>query len=365
MTLTRRTDVCSHQWFDVFQDAYLHTLRRVYREPQYRNAPRGFASREVLGQTFTIGDPVQRHLALPSRRTNLVFNYAEALWYLSGSNELAFIAHYAPSIRKYSADGLTLQGTAYGPRVFRRGDSPIDQWANVLRTLTVDPDSKRAVLQIFDYGELADPASIDVACTLALQYLIRDGRLHGIGYMRANDAYRGVVSDVFSFTLFLELMANQLGLAVGTYTHHVGSYHLYESDAARAVDVLAEACADTPRPPRFPAMPPGDNWPWVREVLRLERLLRQDELRLDTAALRRLDLPGYWQHVLVLLEAQRQVRYGGGADGRLLDLLPDYHRSTLAHRWPHHFGHGSPPVPSTTTGAVAARRAPYPERTPS
>lgn len=40
--------------------------------------------------------------------------------------------------------------------------------------------------------------------------LMRDGRLHAVCYMRANDADQGLLSDVFSFTLLQEFAARQL-----------------------------------------------------------------------------------------------------------------------------------------------------------
>ena len=112
---------------------------------------------------------------------------------------------------KYSADGRTLQGTAYGPRIFNYPRVDLDQWARIRTVLREDPDSKRAGIQIFDPIELRESNNIDVACTLALQFLIRDGALCTVGFMRANDAFRGMVSDIFSFTMLQELMARQLG----------------------------------------------------------------------------------------------------------------------------------------------------------
>jgi thymidylate synthase len=132
--------------FACFQDAYLHNLTETFHRPEYRNAPRGFASSERLGVRFRLLDPVQRHVSLRARRVNLVFNFAEALWYLSGSDELSFIGYYAPSIAKYSMNGKTLTGTAYGPRIFDYAGSGLNQWDNVLRTLADDRDSKRAVM---------------------------------------------------------------------------------------------------------------------------------------------------------------------------------------------------------------------------
>jgi thymidylate synthase len=319
--------------FPHFQAAYLAQLRRAYDDPEFVNAPRGNKSRERIGVSFRITDPVQRHVTLPSRRTNIIFNFAEALWYLSGSRDLDFIGYYAPSIANYSRDGRTLAGTAYGPRIFHMGSSGVDQWESLLRTLTEDQDSKRAVIQIFDAGELLLPDNIDVACTLALQFLIREGALHSVGFMRANDAFRGVVSDVFSFTFLLELMATQLGLAVGSYTHQVGSFHVYEADTAWAHRVLAEDPTTEPTP--FPAMPDGNNWPHVREVQRLEEMLRTDRLRLRAADVDSLDLPRYWRDVVALLEIQRQLRHKTAPDNTVVGCLPDLFRTLVVTKWSH------------------------------
>ena len=259
--------------YDTFEQAYLDQLRQVRDEPEFRNSPRGFHSRERLGVTYRLANPRERIVRTPSRRTNIVFNFAEALWYLSGSNSLDMVRFYAPSMRKYSADGRTLRGTAYGPRIFNFGGAGINQWESVIRTLRADPDSKRAFIQIFAPEELLTIDNIDVACTLGLQYVVREGQLHALSFMRANDAYRGTASDVFSFTLLQELLAHQLDLELGSYTHVAGSYHLYQSDAALADRVLADAPPVEVEP--FPVMPAGDNWGAVHQVIDLEQALRK------------------------------------------------------------------------------------------
>jgi hypothetical protein len=103
-------------------------------------------------------------------------------------------------------------------------------------------------------GVLINP---DVACTLALQFLIRDGRLHTVAFMRGNDVLLGLLCDVFSFTFIAEFAALQLGVPLGSYTHHVASMHVNEPDLPRVRAILAE-----PDPPDQPAptMPAGTGW---------------------------------------------------------------------------------------------------------
>jgi len=305
--------------FETFEEAYRHFLRVLRDEPEFQNSPRGYASREILSVTYTVANPRERVVRDPARATNLVFNFAEVLWYLSGRNDLSFIQYYAPRMSRYSADGATLRGTAYGPRIFNFGGAGVNQWANVVKVLREDPDSKRAYIQIFAPEELIEPANIDVACTLGLQYFIRDGALHAVSYMRANDAYRGAVSDAFSFTMLQELMACQLRLRLGSYTHVAGSYHLYEPDQSRADQLLASTAPPVSTAP-FPAMPAGDNWAAIRRVLELEAALRAGWYAPGPAELRSIDLPSYWRQVLILLAYHAGRRQGRPADG-LLDEL--------------------------------------------
>src|SRR5918994_261824 len=82
--------------FETFHRAYLASLRSLMTGPVYRNAPRGFPSVERLGVRYRVRDASQRIPMVPARRLNIVFNFAEALWYLSGRDDLDFIAYYAP-----------------------------------------------------------------------------------------------------------------------------------------------------------------------------------------------------------------------------------------------------------------------------
>jgi thymidylate synthase len=339
-----RTDLSHHpdtsdsqRAYPNFHRAYVETLRQVFTDPTYRNAPRGFTSIERLGVQYRLADATQRLAFIPRRRLNVVFNYAEALWYLSGSDDLEAIAYYAPSMRRYSMDGRTLTGTAYGRAIFAREDGhhQPDQWRTVVDQLREDPDSKRAVLQIFAADELTVPGNIDVSCTLGLQFLLREGRLHAVSFMRANDAYRGMVSDVFSFTFLQEVLARELDVNVGGYVHVVGSMHVYSTDDANVRQVLADPASRQDAPFRIPAMPHGDNWPWIKEVLAQEKALRDNRLRLDPG---RLDagLPQYWRQVLLLFEVLRRIQRDERVDEELIATLDPAHQWLVAHRWPEH-----------------------------
>ncbi|MFJ4866722.1 thymidylate synthase [Streptomyces sp. NPDC088748] len=315
-------------------EAYLSNIATLLSDPEYLNSPRGFASRENVGVSFSIADPRRRLVPSAVRRSNIVFNLAEALWYFSGRSDLEYMTYYAPGIRRFVMGAEALTGTAYGPRMFNFGSTGLDQWASVADLLREDPDTKRAVLQIYQPEELVVQGNPDVACTIALQFLARNNCLNMVSYMRANDAYRGIVSDIFSFTFLQELMARELGLELGRYTHMVGSLHLYEPDVSPAQRLISVSRGDQALSDRMPVMPLGDQRPHIARLMQIEEDLRVDAIRIGASQLNALDLPEYWRQVVAILEFYRRRQYGATVNDDLLDYLHPLYRHMLMNRFP-------------------------------
>lgn len=329
-------DTLAPHQFPHLEAAYLAVLGHISRTYEYHNAPRKNAARECLGLSFQIANPRERLPYLAARRTNPAFCFAEALWYLAGRDDLAMMAYYAPQIAAYSRDGRTLVGSAYGTRMFRTPPgtamTPFDQ---VLRLLRKETDSKRGVLPIFGAEELAVKGNPDVSCVVALHLLAREGRLHMVCYMRANDCYRGLLSDVFSFTMIQEFAAVRLGLRMGTYTHHIGSAHIGDRDFDRAQTVLDEAVPPVRHEP-LPPMPADTTFETLVTVLEHEERLRTNQVQYRPDDVAGLGLGAYWQQVLLVFEVQRQIRHctADPVDAEVLQALHPGLRWLVAHRWP-------------------------------
>jgi thymidylate synthase len=331
--------------FTTFTDAYTVVLAHVTGSPEHVISARGNHARECLNVSFTLTDPRERIAWSPARRPNIVFSYAEVLWHLLARDDLAMIGYYAPGMRRYSRDGARLPGTAYGRKLFGRNASGGSQWDRVRDLLTADPSSKRAVLAIFDPGELADPANPDVSCALALHLLLRDGTLHAVTCMRANDAMIGLLCDVFAFTLIHEFLAGQLGARLGTYTHHAISMHVNHPDAARAASIVATRHESM----RFPATKmPLTTWDDITAIGELEQTLRRNEERVQPAGLAATGLALYWQQVVLLFEAYRQITHDDGTvSPATLDALEPGYRQLIAWRWPMAMPAGFPLSPAS------------------
>lgn len=320
--------------FASFEAAYVHNLRDIFVAGQ-PNSARGTHCSERLGVMFTVNEPRKRWISLPARKMNPVFCCAEFLWYVLGRDDLAFLAHYAPSVAKYSFDGEHLTGTAYGPRIFddHNGRS---QWQKAADTLIEDPHTKRSFALIARPDEDRSLANPDVACTLALQFLLREGRLHAVAYMRSNDAFRGVVSDVFSFTMLQELMASQLNVELGTYIHVAGSYQLYDTDRDWAHKVIVQASLqsfskDEDTFSGMIPMPPGDNQAYISIVARAEEELRVQNFPMQRADVVALKLPNFWEMIVTMFALHRCVHRGEGDREGLLQSLPTMEQKLMRH----------------------------------
>lgn len=267
---------------------------------------RGELNLEVLAADVAITNPSDRLPIVPGRRPITAFCVVEFMWYCAQRTDLAPLKAYAPNISFFYGGMSFVTGSDYGRQIFgnRIGGS---QWDKLVTLLQHDPGSKRAYISIYNPDEISTllPTNPDISCTIGFQALVRDGQLHWITNMRANDAYRGFVSDTFSFTMFQELLASTLGIPIGQYLHRPNSLHTFPEDESAIQRVLAAWQQDRTEerfPPRMPPLRHDRFWQYLADFWTLH-----DESRLtgDWAALssiREFD-DDWWRWVaLVLLD---------------------------------------------------------------
>ena len=99
----------------------------------------------------------------------------------------------------------------------------------VIEELRRNTDSRRAVIII---REESDLSSDSPACLQHIQFMIRGGALHCKVLLRSNDATKATFMNAFAFVMLQKRIADELGVAVGSYTHRANSFHVYERDYA-------------------------------------------------------------------------------------------------------------------------------------
>lgn len=205
---------------------------------------------------FTISNPRDRLLNIDCRSNIKKYIFGELLWYLSGRDDVEFISRYSKVWARLADDGLH-NNSAYGKYIFRPmpkigfgsyygesyskfiddPDNYMTQWDFVKETLKKDPYSRQAVIHIKPI-QMYDTK--DTTCTYFLQFFIRNNKLNMVACMRSNDILKGTTFDVFMFTFMQELMAAELGVELGTYTHIACNLHMYMSDIDTVNNIIDE-----------------------------------------------------------------------------------------------------------------------------
>lgn len=263
-------------------------------------------ARELQAVSLKLTNPLAR-LGRSEGRGRLFSALGEWCWYLSGTNATEFVAYYLPGYRRYDEGGQVYGG--YGPRWFDFDGR--NQVEFVIDRLRRDPASRRAVIQVFDRRDVAEPHK-DVPCTCTLQFLVRSSGLQLITYMRSNDVYLGLPHDLFAFTMLQELVARSIGVPLGPYVHVVGSLHLYERNIDDARAYLDEGWQS--RVSMAP-MPDRDPWPLVERFLERERDLRTGLV--DPREMTPED-DAYWNDLTLLLGIYRLWKESRHDEIRLL-----------------------------------------------
>lgn len=118
------------------------------------------------------------------------------------------------------APGAPFYG-AYGRRVGRQLYAAVDK-------LREDPETRQAVVTLWDPDLDNDRHHLDYPCTVGFGLRIRDGVLDMWTSMRSNDAWLGLPYDVFQFTQLQLTVAHVLDVPAGRYVHFAASLHIYE-----------------------------------------------------------------------------------------------------------------------------------------
>lgn len=95
----------------------------------------------------------------------------------------------------------------------------------IINELTRDTQSRRAVISIRDND--IDENMDDCPCMQHMHFLIRDCKLDLKVLFRSNDLCRAFFFNSFALIRLQEIIAENLNLPVGTYTHTANSMHVY------------------------------------------------------------------------------------------------------------------------------------------
>lgn len=229
------------------QEAWVEELDllRVFGRP---SSPRGVDTRELRWQSFAVAHPLTFPLQVGGRK------FADSVAVLEATSlvgQFSVPELFTERVAKFQefTDGGVFHGS-YGQRIHGR-------LSDLVALLRRDPDSRQAVLTIYDSRSDLGAAKTDIPCTLTVQFMTSGRHLEMHVSMRSNDAWLGTPYDLQQFSVLQASVAQALGLIPGTYVHTVGSFHLYDRDTERAAMVSRLSAPAAPM--SFPLWGCGDD----------------------------------------------------------------------------------------------------------
>lgn len=192
-------------------------------------------TREVLGANITLLNQADSLPLACGRKLHTAIAAVEALQLIAGESHPQLMLKVSKNFENYM-DGGTFHG-AYGPRIRA-------QYYPLISELQRHPDSRRAIMTIWNPAIDQQVGLHDYPCTTSLQFFIRNSMLNMQVYMRSNDVYRGLAYDVFQFTQLQMSIARELRVFVGTYRHYAASLHIYDDDFDSVMEMLNTDCSE-------------------------------------------------------------------------------------------------------------------------
>ena len=184
---------------------------------------RGGNTVEILGASFIADKPAI--LGEP----NEVYIKRELEWYASQSRSINLFPGGAPSIWLSCAGYDGAINSNYGWCLYSKENG--SQFSHVVAELQRNPHSRRAVA-IYNrpsmHTDAIEGGKQDFICTNAVEYFLRQGRLHCVVQMRSSDAVLGYRNDLAWQQYVLLQFAATLNVAAGQIVWQAGSLHVYE-----------------------------------------------------------------------------------------------------------------------------------------
>lgn len=237
--------------YPTFSEAWFREISetRARGELSY---PRGFTTRERRWVQFGVNDSLSFPVAAEGRRFADVIGVLEGL---SLVGQVSIPETFTDRITKFRE--FTDFGVFHGAYAARAHGLLGD----LVDLLQRDPDSRQAVISVFDSTRDLNRAKRDIPCTLSLHFMhgpeadpaeMRDLELQVS--MRSNDMWLGTPYDFQQFAILQASVAQALGAWPGRYVHVAGSLHLYERDLEQLQKVSgpAEPGERIPGPMTFP-----------------------------------------------------------------------------------------------------------------
>lgn len=220
---------------EIYQDMIKSILKDGTREFSERT---GIETSALPGMHFQI-DPVKDGFPLLTlRKIPIQLFVAEQIWFVMGARKPADFLRDFTKIWDIFTNPGDVVTVAYGYRW--RKHFGRDQIKLLIKLLTKEPSSRHGVIIAWDPANdgLSLFKKANVPCPYTFTVNIIGGKLHLHNIVRSNDMVLGFPHDVAGFCLLQYILAQKLGVEVGTYSHSISNAHIYANHYDGAKEMI-------------------------------------------------------------------------------------------------------------------------------
>lgn len=208
---------------------YLNLLQDVMNNGTDRGDRTGTGTRAVFGRQIRF-DLAKGFPLVTTKKVHTKSLIHELLWFLQGSDNIAYLKEHKVRIWDPWADEDGHLGPVYGVQwrswAAANGQT-IDQITQVVESIKQNPNSRRHIVSAWNVGQLEDMAL--PPCHALFQFFVADGKLSCQLYQRSADLFIGVPFNIASYALLTHMIAQVAGLQVGDFVHTFGDAHIYHN----------------------------------------------------------------------------------------------------------------------------------------
>jgi thymidylate synthase len=172
--------------------------------------------------SFTLMDPSDKVIVTPERKFNADYANFEFDWYLKGDRDATEIADRAKIWKQMMVPGTSNVVSNYG--YFWNYN---DQLNRTIKEIKNNKETRRAIIVHYNLDEL-DLYKYDTPCNVALNFYIKDDKLHLTVFARSIDLWYGFGNDQYCFAKLMEKVSNETNYKIGQMHWHITNIHLYE-----------------------------------------------------------------------------------------------------------------------------------------
>lgn len=227
-----------------YLDALKHILFEGHYIPNDRTGVGTYTWSEGIQIKYDLRD--QKYPLFTTKRVFWSSVVAELIWFLRGSTSLKELQDMNCGIwNEWQKDDSDDLGPIYGYQwrswmgELDNNTKENDQIRNVITDLIHNPFSRRHVVTAWNPLHISDAAL--PPCHILFQFNVttndkgEPNELNCHLYQRSADMFLGVPFNVASYSLLTILIAKQVGLKPGVFTHSIGNAHIYSNHVEQVV----------------------------------------------------------------------------------------------------------------------------------